>query len=158
MRKALVLLVVFFTSFFAFAQDAGDWLVLENEDLMSGVMVVNMTGPAEVFNGCLDTPFIVIRKGVSDTLEVFIHFGGYRMNDDYNLSVKFGNGAVVVWESTNSTSGTAVFINYPERFIEEMLKLSPTDKVVISGIRASKQTSTGRWVVGNFTEVYKSLF
>ena len=147
---AVVLVIV------AIAVPGFTWEVTSSEDLMAGTQVWFLSSRSEVSQGTLREPAIVIRRGSDGTPELFINWGGYRLDGDtHPIIVRMGEANPEGWMVSLSTSGEATFIRQADEFIDALNELEPGQKVVAKSWRASGAAMTARWDTTGFREAYE---
>jgi len=133
------------------------WTTDTSIDLMTDKETFVIIGMAVVSQQTLRTPGIVIRK-INDDLDVYIVWGGYSMEEEGMISVRFGSVEPVRLRFTLSTDDEATFVREPNDFLKSIALLGPDDTITIQAQRATGVTSVARWTVGNLVELIEEHF
>ena len=130
-----------------------EWFYDKQEDLVSGEVSRVMMLKAEVYQGTLRAPYLVLRYDGSE-YDVLVSWGGYSLDRDmYSIIVKF-SGEPKLWDVNLSTNNEATFIVDTETFIDELLD---AEKVVMQAKRATGVSSIARWDLSGFAEALATL-
>lgn len=153
-RNILVLVLSLVVVFSAFAES--DWMLDEDEDIMSGDVRYFLIGDAEATQGTIGRPALLVRH--QDDTEVFIVWGGYNLSRDLSrITMVFGDEDAESVSVSLSEDRGATFFRDPEGLLARLNDL-PSDSRFI----ARTQTATGptmiiRWTLTEFHEPFEEL-
>lgn len=126
---------------------ATEWVYQDDSDLLTGNRQQIVAGMADDASGTLETPVIMIRKTGTTAPEVFVYFGGWLIDGERHLRIRFGNGELEPWRIDLSTNGQAAFLRSPNAFIETA---RTAGSVVIGAERATGGTMAAAWDLDGF--------
>lgn len=148
MKKGIMVAVMMVAAFVVGAQN---WEVVEIEDLMAGTTQKLVASYADASQGVIGDPALGFRFN-GDQVEAIVNWGGYSMEEETRILVRYGSRPVVRERVTLALSKEGHFLSDPEMFMMQVLALGPDGEVVIQATRATGPISVARWIVGDLAE------
>lgn len=153
MRKIIIALLVLLALPAAAEEtvEFGSWELIITEDIMTGsadYMLVNM---AEIAQGTLRNPVLIVRPDGED-LEAFVHWGGYSVDRDARTVEVMADGEPTTVPISLSTDGDSVF--FRGEFISQLQYY--TNVAMLTSSNAGREM-VARWDLSGYAEALQSM-
>ncbi|MFW5955163.1 MAG: hypothetical protein ACOCSK_00295 [Rhodothermales bacterium] len=133
-----------------------EWMQTEKENLMEGTVSRTAFQVAEISQGTLNDAALAIQQ-TGDDYDVFIFWGGYRMDrDTYSVTYRIGEEPVSEWLATLSTSDEATFLSEPFEVVTQLI-LHEGEKLIVQATRSTGVISIARFDLTGVTEAVADL-
>lgn len=149
MKRIFLILIIAGLAVAAGAQDIGSWMVHESEDIMTDETSRVYINMADVEQGALQTPAIVLR-GADD---VFIDWGGFRLDRDMEkLDIAIDGADPRGVPINRSSDRKAVFLK-----ADTIQSLRDSETLAAAVVSATGRSMAARWDISGFGKALDSL-